>query len=122
MGISGVLVLLMGAGLTVLGFSPIDILLITTAVLGVGVTATGAIVILIAWGLWKGKNWARILYLISLVLGVVAGILTVFSPTIFHIASSFSLDFTGVVPIIIDGVLIWYMFRPNVKTFFKSRQ
>jgi hypothetical protein len=74
--------------------------------------AIGAILILlgifelvVAWGLWTGQGWAwtlcLVLTIISLILslpGALAGV--------------------GIVGIIIDIIIIYYLTRPHVKAFF----
>ena len=54
-------------------------------------------------GLWDGKEWARILVLIFLVLGILG-----------------SLSPFEIVSIIIDALLIWYLgFNKDVRNYFK---
>jgi len=57
----------------------------------------------IAWGLWTGKGWTWIIALILAILGVIGGLLTL--PI-------------GIVTIIIQGLIIYYLTRPHVKAFF----
>jgi hypothetical protein len=61
------------------------------------------IVFLVAWGLWTGKKWAWYIAFIFAILGALGGL--------------FSLP-SGIVGLIIDGLIIWYLWQPNVKAFF----
>jgi hypothetical protein len=74
--------------------------------------AIGAIAILIgivglitAWGLWTGQGWG---WTLGLVLAIISLILSL--PT--------ALAGVGIVPIIIDIVIIYYLTTPHVKAFF----
>ena len=69
-------------------------------------TALGVGSFVMAWGLLKGKSWAWTWTLIF---------------TIIHLI--FDLPSTNIVGIIVDLVILYYLFRPHVKDFFgKSEQ
>jgi len=57
---------------------------------------------LIGWGLWKGKRWAWIIYVIVVALGIL-----------------FSLSTFDLVSLIYAGLILWYMFQPHVKRYFR---
>jgi hypothetical protein len=79
------------------------------AVLGGGVAVAGLIGILIGWGLWTGRGWARIVAIILTAIGVIGGLVTLILSI-----------YTGIVSLIIDLLILWYLFRPNVKAYFSK--
>jgi hypothetical protein len=58
---------------------------------------------LVAWGLWTGKRWSWYIAFILAILGALGSLLSLPS---------------GILSLIIDGLIIWYLWRPNVKAFF----
>jgi len=60
-----------------------------------------------AYGLWNGKRWAWTITLILSGIGIILGIASIAVGNI-----------GGVFHIIINGVIIYYLYRPNVKAFF----
>jgi len=65
------------------------------------VIALGVASFIMAWGLLQGKSWA---WTFTLVLTIISLI--------------FDLVGANLVGLIIDGVILYYLFRPNVKAFF----
>ena len=60
-------------------------------------------------GLWKGQNWARILLIIFLIIGVVFGLLVLFTGTYI----------TGILNLVINGLVGWYLLlNKEVKSAF----
>jgi len=57
---------------------------------------------LIGWGLWEGKRWAWIIYVIVAALSILV-----------------SLPTFDLVSLIYAGLILWYMFQPNVKRYFR---
>ncbi len=91
-----------------LGITAIDTDLALTGAAGGGIVAiVGLINIIIAGGFWNG--WRIMWYL---------GVIFTIIELIFGIASIFIGGFIGIVPIIIDAIILYYLFRPNVKEFF----
>jgi hypothetical protein len=80
-----------------------------TAISGV---ASGVFIVLaiitfvIAWGLLTGKNWARWIGIIVSALGVLSGL---------------AILPMGIVFVVIDGAIIYYLTRPNVVNWFSGR-
>lgn len=76
--------------------------------LGVLLVAFGIVGIIIGYGLLKGWTWmwylAVILYGIGLILSFIA------------LVGSHTLS--NVVTLVIDAVIMYYLFRPSVKSFF----
>ena len=79
-------------------------------------TAFAIMNFLVARGLLKGKEWARImtiiLVIVSLILGIIGIALLVVEDDIAGISA------VDVASFIIAGVIIWYLFRTNVKAYF----
>ena len=68
----------------------------------------GLFMIIVGYALWNGWTIAwylgLILFAINIIMGVYRAILK---------------DYSGVLSIIIAIIVIWYLFQPKVKTFFK---
>ncbi|MDF3032829.1 MAG: hypothetical protein K0R91_663 [Nitrososphaeraceae archaeon] len=67
----------------------------------------GIAYLVITYGLWKGKRWA---WTVTLILSVIGIILAIASIAVGNVGA--------IVSIIIHGVVIYYLYRPNVKAFF----
>ena len=63
----------------------------------------GILYLIAAYGLWIGAGWAWWLTIILSILGIIGGIISL--PA-------------GIIPIIIDILIIYYFTRPHVKEFF----
>ena len=70
-------------------------------VIGGVMITLGAISFLMAWGLLKGKSWAWTVTLILTIISLV-----------------FDLPSMNIIGIIIDVVILYYLFRPHVKAYF----
>jgi len=84
----------------------VDFAAIITAVavaFGVVMFIVGILNLLVAYGFWVGAGWSRWLAIILLILDIIGGIVTLPG---------------GIVPIIIAGVILWYLMQPHVKAFF----
>ena len=64
----------------------------------------GVVLLVSAYGLWIGKNWARLLAIIVLALLLIGGIMSLPG---------------GIIIILISGFLIFYLTRSHVAEFFK---
>lgn len=76
-----------------------------SGVIGGILVLMGILSFIIAYGLWTGKGWARMLGLAIAAIGIILGILQL--PT-------------GIISIIIDGIIIYYLTRPHVIQFFST--
>jgi len=76
-------------------------------VLGIVFIVIGAISIVIGWGLLKGKGWSWWLTVIFAVLGIIGAVLNIAMGNV-----------GGIINLVIDGIIIYYMFRPHVKAYF----
>lgn len=88
------------------------------AALGVVILIFAALDALLGWGLWKLKNWARIITIVLMVISIglqlfgLVGILAHFN--------LFSL-ILSVVFIAIYAWIVWYLLQPNVKAAFQAQ-
>jgi uncharacterized membrane protein HdeD (DUF308 family) len=78
-------------------------------IVGIGVIllVLGIAYLVMAYGLWNGRGWAWTITLILSVIGIVVAI-----------ASIVTGNFSAIISIIIHAVVIYYLYRPNVKAFF----
>lgn len=74
-------------------------------IMSVTLIITGLINFIIAYGLWKGKEWARILTIIFSILSILMGLFTL--PL-------------GIISIITGVIIMYYLTRSHVKAFFKA--
>ena len=101
---------------------------------GVGI-AIGAIVLaigvgylIVSYGLLKGKGWAWIITVILTIIAIAVQIVSGITASMFN--ASFIDDtnsfVTGIIAqivgIAINGVILYYLYRPNVKAFFGKSQ
>jgi lysylphosphatidylglycerol synthetase-like protein (DUF2156 family) len=82
---------------------------LVAVVIGVGVftIVLGVAHFVLAWGLFKGKGWA---WIITVILAIISVILSIVS-----IASG---GRTNIISLIISAVILYYMFRTEVKSYF----
>jgi len=83
------------------------------AVAGVIVLIIAAISALVGFGLWKLKNWGRILALVFAGLGILGALLMLlhFSPLIL---------FGFLIRLVINGLILWYLLKPEVAAAFQN--
>lgn len=75
--------------------------------IGIGFIILGIVYLAVAYGLWKGKKWAWTITLIVSVISIIIGI-----------ASLATGNVGAIIQIIISAVIIYYLYRPNVKAYF----
>lgn len=87
---------------------------ISSAMLGGFAVASGAIMLalgiaslLIAYGLFKGRSWAWTAAVVLSIIGI-----------IMSVVSTVTGNFGSIVSLIINGVIIYYLYRPHVKAYF----
>lgn len=73
---------------------------------GIGI-AIGIACLLLAWGLYKAKGWA---WTITVILAIIS--------IIFSILGVGSGGFVNIINIVISGIILYYLYRPAVKSFF----
>ncbi len=85
------------------------------AMAGVVVIVFAALPLAIGIGLWKLKNWARILVIIFAALGAAGNTVRV----IWGLSSGDIVNAVGgIIGLGIQGLILWYMFQPHVKQAF----
>jgi lysylphosphatidylglycerol synthetase-like protein (DUF2156 family) len=80
---------------------------VISAVTGVGLLILGLAYFVMAYGLLKAKGWAWTITVCLSCIGIALGFISVVTG---HIGSIFS--------IVINGIILYYIYRPNVKSFF----
>lgn len=82
-------------------------LVAVSAGIGAGLAALGIAYFVMAYGLWRGKRWA---WTITMILSFIGIALDAVSFVTGNIAAIFNL--------IINAIVLYYLYRPNVKVFF----
>ena len=105
--ISGVYSLLVGPFETAI-ILPIALLGVPPETYGMIARAMGAMLIivglaslLLAWGLWMGKEWARMAAMIIAILSIIVALAS-----------------THFIEVVVEGIIVYYLTRPDVKKFF----
>jgi cation transport ATPase len=96
--------------------------------IGAIVLAVGVGYLIVSYGLLKGKEWAWIITVILTIIAIAVQIISGITASMFN--SSFIDDtnsfVTGIIAqivgIAINGVILYYLYRPNVKAFFGKSQ
>jgi uncharacterized membrane protein HdeD (DUF308 family) len=78
-------------------------------IIGIGIIllALGIAYFVMAYGLWNGRGWA---WTITLILSVIGIIIAIVSTAAGNVAT--------IINVIIYAIVIYYLYRPNVKAFF----
>jgi len=84
----------------------LEILATVLIVAGAIIVIMGLVGIVISWGFWTGKQWAWIVGVIFYIVGTVISV----------VGMVWSL--TNVIGVIIGVVILYYLFRSNVKAWF----
>ncbi|VFJ13437.1 hypothetical protein [Candidatus Nitrosocosmicus franklandus] len=90
------------SGITVLALIPLLGILVAGVFFVIGLAYFA-----VAYGLWIGANWA---WIITLVLCGIAILVGIGSIVIGHVGSLFL--------IVLNGIVIYYLYQPNVKEYF----
>lgn len=92
----------------------------------------GIISFIMAYGYWKGKNWARMFGIVFSAIGAFlglsalpSGIILLLTLLTYSTSSIFIMDaiytlLIGIIPITICAVIIYYLMRPHVVQFFNT--
>jgi hypothetical protein len=101
--IIAILAILGGIGSLVGGISLVAIIpLLGAALIIIGLAYFG-----VAYGLWQGLKWAWIITLIVTVIAFISGLGSIIVGNV-----------GAAIPVIINAIIIYYLFRPNVKAYF----
>jgi len=104
--IIAILAILGGIGLLFSGFA-VMLLPVVGIIVGGLLVVIGLAYFVMAYGLWKGKGWAWIITLILSAIGIIVGI------------GSIAVGNVGaIVHILINAIVIYYLYRPKVKAYF----
>jgi Predicted membrane protein (DUF2127) len=85
------------------------------SIIGIGLIALAIVNFIVAWGLLKGKGWAWSISVIVTIISLIIGIIFV----VFNgVAGDISSIIGQIVGVVINGIILWYLYRPNVKSYF----
>ena len=86
-------------------------------VMGVVFLVIAIIPILVGWGLWKLKEWARIVSIVFAVLGIVSNLFRLLTVLV-----HFNVILLGITLCLLalNAWIIWYLLQPNVKAAFQG--
>jgi hypothetical protein len=101
--IIAILAILGGIGSLVGGIT----LVVIIPVLGAALIIIGLAYFGVAYGLWQGLKWAWIITLIVTVIAFISGVGSIIVGNV-----------GAVIPVIINAIIIYYLYRPNVKAYF----
>ena len=96
--------------------------------IGAILLAVGIGYLVVSYGLLKGKGWAWIitviLTIIAIAVQIVSGVTaSMFNASFIDDTNSFATGIIAqIVGIAINGVILYYLYRPNVKAFFGKSQ
>ncbi|MFX0198895.1 MAG: hypothetical protein ACFFCW_22470 [Candidatus Hodarchaeota archaeon] len=99
--LSGLLVVAVGTAAAVYGFGVVGAL---GAVLGALVLIIGLLWLVVGWGFWNLKKWGYQVAMILAIIGIILALLDI---------AGF-----GIIIIIIDAIIIYYLTRPEIKDVF----
>lgn len=75
-------------------------------ILGAVFIALGIAYFFVAWGLLKGKPWAWTVTLILTIIDIAMGVVSIIANP------------ASIIGLIINGIILYYLFRPHVKAYF----
>jgi len=101
----GVIILVIGGALLRNAMSSHPILAALGGIIGGFVLLIGLIEIAVGWGFIKGMTWSWWVAVILYAIGLIGAILDI-------------LSVVSIIPLIIDALLLYYLTRPNVKSWF----
>jgi hypothetical protein len=104
--IIAMLSILGGIGSILLGFIVL-IIPILGIILGGIFVIIGISYFVVAYGLWNGRRWAWILTVLISALGIVIGLASIIIGT-----------GGSILYIIVNAIIIYYLFKPDVKAYF----
>ena len=76
-------------------------------VLGGMLIVLGIASFVVAWGLFTGKGWAWIVTIIITIISIILNIILIIFGA-----------FESVIGLIINGIIIYYLYRPSVKSYY----
>ncbi len=112
--ILSVVTMVLGFILIIYTILPLSFLTIRVSIVGI---FFGVSFLIFGLGLWKLKNWARIFAIYGTII-VASYSLASLLFALFSSYYLFSGDYTGIIPLSISAIIIWYLLQPNVKSTF----
>jgi hypothetical protein len=97
-------------------------------VIGAIVLAVGIGYLVVSYGLLKGKRWAWTVTVILTIIAIVIQIISVVSTSMLNASfpSNMNAIISGIISHIIglaiNGIILYYLYRPNVKAYFGKSQ
>lgn len=88
------------------------------AILGPALILSGILNAVVGWGLLKLFNWARVVMLVIAGFGVAGAALGILAGG----GGQIGADIQSLVVFAIDGLIIWYLLRPESKQAFMARR
>jgi uncharacterized membrane protein (DUF2068 family) len=91
----------------------VSIIALLTIISGIGFLVSiiliplGIAFLVMAYGLWKGKGWAWTITLVLSFIGIALGLASIVTGNV-----------VSILPVIINAIIIYYLYRPDVKVFF----
>ncbi len=73
-------------------------------IFGAFLVIIGILDLIVAWGYWTGQGWAWVLGVILSIIGVIMGIVQITGG--------------GIVGLILNAIILYYLFQPHVKEYF----
>jgi hypothetical protein len=99
------------------GATGVGIGMLVGVVGGIAFLIIAALHVLVAWGMWTLKNWARMVTLVLAAIGAVMQVFGVLGSLLhFHI---FALIWSMIV-LGINALIVWYLLQPQVKAAFEG--
>jgi hypothetical protein len=74
---------------------------------GIFAIIIGILPVAVGWGFWKGSEWAWTLGVVLYIIGIIYGVVWLVQGNV-----------SSLVSVIIGGLIVYYLFRPNVKAWF----
>jgi uncharacterized membrane protein (DUF2068 family) len=88
------------------------------ALLAVFLLVCAAVNVVVGVGLWKLKNWARIITIVLTGVGLLGSVLSIFNPFGHMHLFLFVFLIRRLILAAIYAWILWYLFQPNVKQAF----
>ena len=89
-------------------------------VVGIALVGVGALALTAGYGLWQQRPWAwtltRLWASLCVVVGIVGAALSLFADAI--VGQILATALASVAPAILAAVVLWYLYRPEIKTAF----
>lgn len=105
--IIAILAVLGGIGSLISGFTVLALIPLVGLILGGILIIIGLAYFAVAYGLWKGLNWAWTITLIVSAIGIIVGLGSI---AVGNIGALFH--------VIVNAIVIYYLYRPNIKAYF----